>query len=196
MMALAVDWCDGDAVARVLGGDTDAFAPLVERYQQRVHRFIRHQVPRADVAEDLAQETFLQAYRALASFRADAKFSTWLLGIARNVVLNFVNRDWQPHDCGLEDGDHPDASLDPARLSQRDEALDQLQREIAALSAELRECLVLIALNGMEYAEACALLQVPPGTVKSRLNRARHTLKEKLGEDFFASMLGSDGTFR
>lgn len=188
MMAIVRDWCDGDAVRRVLDGDTSAFAGLVERHQQRVYRFIRRQVPAA-AAEDLAQETFLQAYRVLASFRAEARFSTWLLGIARNLVLNFLARDWRAEDISPDESGNPgDEALDPARLFLRDEALAQLQAAVERLPADMRECLLLTTVEDLDYEEVAGLLGIPLGTVKSRLSRARAQLRAELGHEFFSSL--------
>lgn len=196
MMTLAREWCDGDAVQRVLAGDTRAFEALVERHQRRVYRFIRRQVSGAGVAEDLAQETFLQAYRVLASFRSEARFSTWLLGIARNIVLNSLNRDWRAEDLGDDEADAGGASgRDPAMLVLRDEALVQLQDAVERLPGELRECLLLAAVEDLDYDEVAGLLGIPAGTVKSRLSRARAQLRATLGPDFFSALRCSSGTF-
>lgn len=196
MMTLAREWCDGDVVQRVLAGDSRAFACLVERHQQQVYRFIRRQVPSAGVAEDLAQETFLQAYRVLVSFRGQARFSTWLLGIARNIVLNFMNRDWRAHDQADDDtGDCGDSSQDPARLALRDEALAQLQQAVDRLPSDLRQCLVLATMEDLDYNEVAALLDLAVGTVKSRLSRARAQLRADLGPEFFQAWQCDPGTF-
>lgn len=173
---------DSQLVRAALGGEAQAYRALVERHERLVYRFLLKHVMRADDAEDLAQETFLQAHRSLSRYRGDAKFSTWLIGIALNVARNNANRSRAPESEGLEDDlDKLLASAgDPVDTVTRLARLRALQHAITELPPEQRECLVLVVLEGLPYEEASSVLAVPVGTIKSRLARARARLAEAL----------------
>ena len=178
---------DEALIAAVIGGGTERFALLVTRYQVRVTRFILRYEYNADDAEDLAQETFLQAFRALPGFNCQSRFSTWLTGIAFNLLKNHIGRtptkrhthldhDEQPEDaCGV-------AAADPAREYAHGQLLRAMERAVAALPEEMRDAIVLVAAEGLSYGEAAAMLGVPTGTLKSRLCRARMQLVGALQE--------------
>jgi RNA polymerase sigma-70 factor (ECF subfamily) len=172
---------DVQLVEATLAGDAKAYRELVERHEHRVYRFLLKHVACADEAEDLAQETFLQAYRSLRSYQASAQFTTWLIGIGLNVARNHHNRSRLPAAGGDEEIEKllcPAA--DPADSARQTALLRALHRAMSGLPADQRECVTMIALEGLAYDEASLVLGVPIGTIKSRLSRARAKLAELL----------------
>ncbi|WNV03569.1 sigma-70 family RNA polymerase sigma factor [Candidatus Methylospira mobilis] len=161
-----------------------SFPELVSRHQGRVYRFLLRLVGHREDAYELAQETFLQAYRSLPEFRGEALFSTWLLGIAANLARNHMNRSperrfaFLRHDelDEMETGRYTDC---PSVQIAQDDRLRAIQRAVQALPDELRAPL---ALEGYDYATAAVILDIPMGTLKSRMNRARRELRATLSE--------------
>jgi RNA polymerase sigma-70 factor (ECF subfamily) len=186
--AVAVDYAapsDEVLIAAVLGGDTERFALLVVRYQARVMRFILKYEYNAHDAQDLAQETFLQAFRGLSSFQAQARFSTWITGIAFNLLKNHISRNPSKRYVHLDIAEQIEtegraASDNPAQAYEHHQLLQAMECAIVALAPDLREALVLVVSEGMSYEEAAAVLELPIGTLKSRLCRARVQLAAKL----------------
>lgn len=172
-------------IKAVLDGDADCFAPLVARYQTRVMRFILKYEYNTHEAQDLAQETFLQAFRALPSFNYRARFSTWLTGIAFNLIKNHISRTPSKRIVHLDMDDLPEGATgssrdDPARDYENRQLLAAMARAVAALPQHMRDAIVLVASEGLSYEEAADTLGVPVGTVKSRLCRARVQLADAL----------------
>lgn len=174
---------DIDLVRATLSGDAKAYRALVERHERRMYRFLLKHVAQSDDAEDLAQETFLQAYRSLQSYRGDGQFTTWLFGIALNVARNHHNRSSAPVRAGDPDDELEQlvaSTGDPVDSAQRLALLRAVQHAIAELPSEQRECVTLIAFEGLGYEDASRILGAPVGTIKSRLTRARARLAEAL----------------
>lgn len=174
-------------IAAVLGGNTERFTPLVTRYQQRVMRFILKYEYNVNDAQDLAQETFLQAFRALPSFNSQSRFSTWLTGIAFNLLRNHISRSPTKQHVHLDIDEQPDgmcgfAGANPAQAYESSQLLFAMDRAVAALPQQMRDAIVLVASEGLSYEEAAETLKVPVGTVKSRLCRARVQLADALRE--------------
>jgi RNA polymerase sigma-70 factor, ECF subfamily len=170
---------DAELVARaVVDEDRGAFGELVRRHQSAVRHFLRH-LTRGDaaLADDLAQETFVQAWRGLARFRGDASFSTWLLGIARN---HWRNARRSQREAGTLD-DHAAAPelATPAATAQTDLRHD-LARALAQLSADEQLALHLGYQQGLSHAEIATLLDWPLGTVKTHLARGKDQLRSLL----------------
>lgn len=160
------------------------FGQLVRAHQSRLYHFVLRNIGHPGDAEDIAQQAFVEAYRSMASFRGESELSTWLYGIAMNLVRNYLNR--APHrvrkyesDDVLED--MPDAGDGPERLTGRNQLMRALQTQIEQLPVELQQVFLLVAVDGMSYDEAAILFEIPVGTVRSRLHRARDTLKTRLG---------------
>ena len=154
-----------------------AFEELVRSHQADMYRLALQLVRDPPTAEDVTQEAFIHAYRALRRFRGQSKFSTWLFRITRNCAVDAIRRrerlrrlDREAF-AGREEEDRTDPSL---RAS--------LERAIEALPPELREAFVLIEVLGLSYAEASAVLSVVTGTLKSRMHRARRLLIEAIEE--------------
>jgi len=176
----------GDEAASLLGrlgaGDGGAFEEFVRTYQHRVFGVAFRMLGNAAEAEEIAQEVFLRAHRGLAEFRGDAKLSTWLYAIASRLCLNRLASGERgmirAGDAGLMQLTHeaggPDTVLEQTELEAA------LHRAIAELPDERRIVIVLRDLEGLAYEEIAEALNLPTGTVRSRLHRARLDLKDKL----------------
>jgi RNA polymerase sigma-70 factor (ECF subfamily) len=170
-------------------GNAQSFILLVARYQDRVYRFILKHIGHIADAQDLAQDTFLDAYLGLSGFRGDSALSTWLLGIALNRVRNHLNRSPERRFNHVSDdllGDHASLTTDPSIDFERRELLAVVRQGLDQLPAELREALIFVSLEQLSYQETAALLAIPTGTAKSRVNRARCQLVLYLHERGFA----------
>lgn len=174
-------------VMRAQRGEQEAFRMLVERYQGLVFTLAKRMLDHPQDAEDVAQEAFLRAWKGLPNFRMDASFSTWLYRLTMNAATDLLRRRQKEQgDRSLEDGEAPVTVPDPgptpeerAEAGQRREAL---QRGLMSLTENHRSILVLRELNGLSYEEIGSLLELTPGTVKSRIARARRELRQKLLE--------------
>ena len=159
---------DPAAIRAACAGDLDAFESLVRAYQAPVWRFLRGLVGDAHLAEDLAQETFVRAFRHLPGFAFRSKFSTWLFRIAHNVAIDA--RRSRGRRLALV------GRLEPPRDTPGPELGAELAAAIAALPPKLRSALLLVEVMGMSCAETADVLGIPDGTVKSRLFHARAQL--------------------
>lgn len=175
---------DVEIVAAVLGGAGELFGELVTRHRDRVYRFVVVKIKDRTVAEDLAQDTFVEAYRSLARFDGRSRFSTWLCGIALNITRNYLNRAPERKYSFASDA-VMDTMASPASSPLDDtlhaERLETLRRLLDGLPDDLREPLLLVTLDELSYEEAGRLLGIPAGTVKSRVFRARRELRTAAG---------------
>jgi len=167
-------------------GDLAAFDELVTRFQERIYATIYHMTANHEDANDLAQESFIKAYQALNSFKGDSSFFTWLYRIAFNSAISLKRRkratvslDAGGPDGGIDPYD-PSEYVKPGQALERMEGEVQLQEAMNRLSSEHREVLVLKDIEGMKYEEIAAILDVPIGTIRSRLHRARLELRDLL----------------
>lgn len=169
-------------VARLRSGEARAFEELVVAHQHRVFGVAVRMLGNAAEAEDVAQETFLRAHRAVATFRGEAKLSTWLYGIASRLCLNRLGAGERRLARGGETelGRLAEPTADPAADLERGEVEQALHRAIAELPDDRRVVVVLRDLEGLSYEEIAAALNLELGTVRSRLHRARMDLKDKL----------------
>lgn len=168
---------DLDLVARARKGDLDAFGDLVARHQSGLVRYLIHMVSNVSDAEDVAQDALLRAYRALKDFRGQSTFKTWLYQIATNAARTHLDKRRQRR----EDQDAGAAGMDRAsgeQVERRIVAHDQLRRALAALPDDWREAVVLRDIEGLEYREIAEALNIPIGTVESRIFRGRQRLKQ------------------
>jgi RNA polymerase sigma-70 factor (ECF subfamily) len=175
---------DAELVEAALQGDRDAFGDLVLRYQDRLFNTLLRIAGSREDAADAVQDAFVQAYLKLDSFRGDSQFFTWLYRIAMNVALSRRRRR------------RPERSLDAAKTSAGEEPMDaaaaphdrmlaeeraqQVHSALADLGHQHRKILVLREMEGCSYEVIADILELPVGTVRSRLFRARLQLKEKL----------------
>lgn len=174
----APDALDAADVRRVLSGDTAAFSGIVSRWQHRLVNLAWRYCHDRAMAEDMAQEAFLKAFRALSTFRGDAKFSTWLTAVAINGYRSWL-RDREPATIGLEH------VLADVRVALRGDELDDdrraalIRRLVATLPPKYREPMVLYYFNEMDLAETARTLGLREGTVKARLHRGRRFLERR-----------------
>lgn len=168
-------------ISRARGGDREAFGELVEQYRDNVYRLAYRMCGNAYDADEAAQEAFVAAWRALPNFRGDAKFSTWLYRLTTNAAIDVMRREKRHQTVG--DGEMVDLADDadsPQETVERTEQQEAVQKALATLSEEYREVLLLRYMEELDYAEIAEVLQLPSGTVKSRINRAKAALKTAL----------------
>ena len=180
---------DQQLVERVQRGDKRAFDLLVLKYQHKILGLIVRFVRDPHEAQDVAQEAFIKAYRALANFRGDSQFYTWLYRIAINTAKNYLvargrrppESDISAEDAEFMEGDHDLKDIEsPERLMLRDEIEATVHRAIAALPEDLRTALTLREFDGLSYEDIAAVMQCPVGTVRSRIFRAREAVDKAL----------------
>ena len=186
---------DSDAVLvqRAVAGDQRAFELLVIKYQRRLQRLIGRLVRDTDLVEDIAQETFIRAYRALPQFRGESQFYTWLYRIAVNTAKKFLQerkRSPTMSDRAFvanEDNDEtfrvvvePINDETPESVLAAKEIAAAVNSGLAALPLDLRQALTLREIEGLSYEEIAAVMDCPMGTVRSRIFRARELISAKL----------------
>ncbi len=174
---------DADLVRRCLGGERDAFHELTVRYYRPVGAFLLKRVGRPDLVEDLAQETFLEAYRSLKQGRGPENFSSWLFGIAVNRCGKWLRRK---RPALFDPADPPAMPSSPAAGAEMEEREEQehrlaaLEHGLAGLAAETRALLDMKHRHGKTCEQIAAELRQPVGTIKSQLSRAYKALRERL----------------
>ncbi|MSQ69286.1 MAG: RNA polymerase sigma factor RpoE [Gammaproteobacteria bacterium] len=180
---------DEALVERVARGDKSAFDLLVRRYQHRIVKLVSRYVRNPEDALDVTQDAFIKAYRALASFRGESAFYTWLYRIAINTAKNYlVTRGRRPREAEIkgEDGEPIDvaelqAHADtPERLLLAEEIKTTVLSAIAALPEDLRIAIVLREIDGLSYEDISLAMACPIGTVRSRIFRAREAIDRQL----------------
>jgi RNA polymerase sigma-70 factor (ECF subfamily) len=181
---------DAQLISQALAGQTSAFGQLVEKYQDRLYNTVLHVAGGAEDAKDVVQETFVQAFLKLESFQGASAFYTWLYRIAFNVAATFRRRRGAmrtAEQAALADGhlggDGTSRASDaPGERLEREERCRQVRQAIAQLPEEYRVVLVLREMEGYCYETIAEILDLPVGTVRSRLHRARMQLREQLRE--------------
>lgn len=182
---------DQELVQRSLAGDTDAFRELVERYQQKVFNLALRMTNNHEDALDIAQESFVRVFRSLKTFKGDSSFSTWLYRIVNNLVLDELRKHRRrplvvmstDAVVSTDEGEHllefrgPE-SLQPEEQVVRAETRREIELALRSVSPEHRLVLLLRDVQGFSYEEIAGILNVNIGTVKSRLNRARLSLRD------------------
>lgn len=183
MTAIALhDRCDTERewIARAQAGDKAAYGQLVQRYQRLIVSVAYHQGLDLETAEDVAQETFIKAWLALPRFRESAgSLRAWLCRIAINVAIDAYRRDRPTQDL---DERVLDGESNPAEQVEADARVGAVRRALAQLPAASYAALILREYEGLSYAEIATVLDIPPGTVMSRLNYARSRLRALLIE--------------
>jgi RNA polymerase sigma-70 factor, ECF subfamily len=180
---------DLELVKRVQSGDKTAFDVLVRKYQHRIGAVIGRFVHDYAESQDIAQETFIRAYRALNNFRGDAQFYTWLYRIAVNTAKNhLVSMKRRPptSDVDADDAEHFEGAYrmhdsdTPEHELLREEIARTVSEVVAALPEELRQAITLREMEGLSYEEISETMDCPIGTVRSRIFRAREAIDERL----------------
>jgi RNA polymerase sigma-70 factor (ECF subfamily) len=179
-------------VQRTVAGDQRAYGLLVLKYQRRIQRLIGRMVRDVDLVEDISQETFVRAYRALHQFRGDAQFYTWLYRIAVNTAKKFLLE--LMHDPLVVESYRVSAEDDETSSPKREQTTDEgpesilAAKEIAAvvnlamdaLPADLKQAVTLREIEGLSYEEIAETMQCPVGTVRSRIFRAREAISQRV----------------
>lgn len=196
---------------RVRDDDAGAFAELMKRYESRLVRLMHTIGPRRDMAEDLAQETFMRVFRARKTYEAGAKFSTWLFTIAGNVARNAARSLGRRHEVSEVDASRPqdspsgpqllaatalDASgMMPTRIVEHSERAEVVRAAVEALSERQRMALMLSRFENMSYAEIAETMGLTTKAVKSLLSRARVNLRELLESYIESGVIPNDVEF-
>jgi len=180
---------DAALVKRVQQGDKQAFNLLVLKYQTKIVNLVMRYIRDPDEANDVAQEAFLKAYRALPRFRGDSAFYTWLYRIAVNTAKNYLvaaKRRPVEYDLDLQDPEQYDMQArlkdidSPERVIMKDEVQQTIDEAIQDLPEDLRTAIILRELEGMTYEEIAETMECPVGTVRSRIFRAREAISKRI----------------
>jgi RNA polymerase sigma-70 factor (ECF subfamily) len=185
-------------VDRFKSGDQAAFNEMVSRYWDRIYAMVNQLLRNQQDAEEVTQDAFIRAHRGLANFRGDSAFSTWLYQIATNLARNRYWYWWRRKRDKSVSFDAPVsadntttlADIIPAELETPEDAtvtqefVSRIATGMEKLSAKHREILVLRNIKNLSYEEIAAILGISVGTVKSRIARARESLRAKMGDDF------------
>lgn len=178
---------DKQLVERVKAGDKRAFDLLVKKYQHKIIGLIGRYVYDSHEAMDVAQETFIKAYRALPNFRGDSAFYTWLYRIAINTAKNhLVSKGRRPADVDIDDAQYFEGTNDlkdietPENNLYKEELEAVINRTLSRLPEDLRVALTLREFDGLSYEEIAAVMDCPVGTVRSRIFRAREAIDKEI----------------
>jgi RNA polymerase sigma-70 factor (ECF subfamily) len=181
---------DQKLVEKAQRGDKKAFGMLVEKYQRRLNRLLSRMVRDQSEIEDIVQDSFIKAYRAINNFRGDSAFYTWLyrIGIntAKNHLVKLGKRPKAMNEVDIEEIENFEDAPDlrnhetPESTMMSSEIVASVNQTIAALPSELREAISLREMDGLSYEEIADLMNCPIGTVRSRIFRAREVIAEKL----------------
>jgi RNA polymerase sigma-70 factor (ECF subfamily) len=182
-------WTDEELVARSKTGDIDSFNQLVRRWERPIFALAYRTLGREEDARDVTQETFLRAFRALAGFKGDAKFSSWLYRIALNLCRDWMRRERRAPVVEMPEGvelEQVAADRGPAETVEDLAARAELSREVAKamerLPAEQRQAIILKEYHGLTFQEIADLMKCPLSTVKTRVYQGLSTLRKQLGE--------------
>ena len=177
-------------VERAQAGDKQAFDKLVQKYQRKLSRLLSRFIRDHAEVEDVAQEAFIKAYRALPSFRGESAFYTWLYRIGINTAKNYLvakgrrappSTDFDTEEAEVfDDADHLRDINTPERMLQSKQIGQTVNAAMEALPDELRQAIVLREIEGLSYEDIATEMQCPIGTVRSRIFRAREAVAEKL----------------
>lgn len=180
---------DQELVERVQQGDKAAYNLLVLKYQHKIIQLVNRYIKDASEAQDVAQEAFIKAYRAIGSFRGEASFYTWLYRIAINTAKNYLvsrSRRGVDYQIEMQDAEHLESTgqlycLDtPEQLLLNQEIIETIKTAIENLPDEMRLAIMLREFEGMSYEEIAHTMNCPVGTVRSRIFRAREAINTKL----------------
>lgn len=177
---------DAELVAAARRGDNDAFGALVVRHQDRVYNIVLKYVGNAAAAEDVSQRVFINAFTRLKDFQDKAQFTTWVYRIAFNESITYMRYEGRRRAVSIYSGDNdgliaePAIDADPASTGEHEDRRALLQAALAQIDPEDRKILLLRELEEMSYEQIAEVLEVPVGTVRSRLHRAREALRDIL----------------
>lgn len=178
---------DHSLISRCRAGDVDAFGGLVLRYQDRLYATLVHLLGSLEDARDVTQDAFVLAFEKLGTFRGDSAFYSWLFRIAYNAAMTRKRKERRRPSSietarterGAEPSDHR-LDADPSSAMHSDERQQMVQEALAELGEDYRTAIVLKEIDGLRYDEIAEIVGCPIGTVRSRIHRARHELRERL----------------
>ncbi len=180
---------DKELVLRVQQGDKSAFDLLVVKYQHRIIQLVNRYIKDPSEAQDVAQEAFIKAYRALGNFRGESAFYTWLYRIAINTAKNYLvsrSRRYSDYHVDVQDAEQVENATQlkgmetPEYLLLNDEIINAINLAIENLPEDMKTAIILREFEGLSYEEIAQTMDCPVGTVRSRIFRAREAIDEKL----------------
>lgn len=164
-------------------GDEQLLLDLVAKHSHRLQRFIIKHIGNASEAEDIAQQAFVEAARSYQNFRGKSQLSTWLYGIALNLIRNYLSRAPERRHTFVDESEleqHVSPIPSPDESMMQSQTVSLLQESLNELPENMREILLMVGVDEISYEEAAVMLTVPIGTIRSRLSRARIALRAKL----------------
>ena len=184
-MAMMMEVNETELVSKAQSGDRNAFSELIRTHAQGVMNVVYRMCGNVQIAEDAAQETFIQAWIHLASYRPQTTLRNWLYRIAVNAATDMLRKEKRILPGSMEDLPLTDGQLGPEMLVSQQERIALVQKAVLSLPEASRAVLVLREYEGLSYQEISSTLDIPLGTVMSRLNYARKLLKDKLEQKSF-----------
>lgn len=172
-------------VKKILAGNTKAFESLIEENQRLVSHIVFRMVSNQSDREEICQDVFMKVYQNLKGFQFESKLSTWIARIAYNTCINYLEKKKVPllDDCSLEEktlDSFPSEGMLPDEHAEKNDLSQRLQREIDKMPVQFKTILTLYHLDNLSYSQITEIMQMPEGTIKSYLFRARKLLKERL----------------
>lgn len=171
---------EADIIRQCLDGEADAYSILVDRYKKMVYNVAYRMLGDGDVANDIAQESFIAAYGSLKTFKQDAKFSSWLYSIVLNKCRDYLRLTKENIPIDDISEIRPGSDISPEQAAADQESSDMLQQALGALSAEYREVLVLKHIEGLDYQEISVITGASVAALKVRAHRGREMLRKIL----------------
>ena len=179
---------DKEVIAAVLSGSTEDFGCLIERYERLVYSFLLTRMKNLQEVEDIAQETFVKAFKHLKSFDCDKKFSSWIVTIARNLMIDKIRKN--SRDIAATDlvdsvltNQYDSSQKNPQEIAIRNESFARISKMIQSIPEDVREPFVLRVVNQITYQQIAEILEIPLQTVKNRIFKARTLLRGKREKD-------------
>lgn len=172
---------DLELVRRAQGGDTEAFSALVRRTQRSVYQLALRFMRDANLAEDMAQDAYLKAFRLIRGFRGDCSFSTWMYRVTCSVCLNELNRRKRRSEVPL--GPHEPSPLQPGAPVEEEEVKELVRRSVVKLPEHYATALTLYYLDDVAYDEIARVMEIPLGTLKTWMHRGRKQLRRIVEEE-------------
>lgn len=183
---------EAELIHNLKNGDREAFNCLIEQYQNKIINIAFGMLSDTEDAMDASQEVFINVYKSIHTFKENSSFSTWIYRICANVCKDFLRRRMRQaktvsiYSAGEDEDDImeiPDSSMSPEQTSEQKELQREIRRAMDSLTAEHKTVLVMCDIEGMSYEQMADVLNLPIGTVRSRINRARQALRKKVLEN-------------
>lgn len=169
-------------ITRIKNGKKEEYGNIIKKYKDGIYSFILRMVRNREDALDLAQETFIKAYNSLDSFKVEHSFKNWLYTIASHHTIDFLRKRKHMQTFELQDRDGSESYVSPIDRLIKDERIKRLNRTVDELKENYRMVIILKHKRGMSIDEIAEIMEVPQGTVKTWLHRARAELRKKIGK--------------